>query len=175
MRLAVRCALLMFWIVAGLQAQQQPAMDNASCTFADGKEVSLRYERVSAEQHKLAAGMLFTPGASPMLLFTQTKLTFGDSEVPAGAFRVYLIPAKEKWVLVVNKNVAPGSSYDEKADLARVPMQLGKIPTARRHFALGFVHTAPRQCELRAYYGTTGAWADFMEKTEPAQESYKAN
>ena len=174
MQRVVKCALFLTWIVASLPAQQESSADNASCTFADGKEVSIRYERVSADQHKLATGALFTPGGAPMLLFTQTPLAFGDSKIPAGAFRVYLIPEKGKWILVVNKNVAPGSSYDEKEDLARVPMQLGEIGTARKHFLLGFAHIAPRHCELRVYYGTAGAWADFKEQ-EPTQQSYKAN
>jgi hypothetical protein len=151
-------------VVACVQAQQQSSTDGASCTFADGKEVSIRYQRVVADQHKLTAGALFTPADSPMLLSTQVPLTVGGAAIPPGAFRVYFIPEKGKWILVINKNITPRDAYDEKQDLIRVPMEVGEVSVARKRLLLVFAHSAPNECDLRAYYGTSGAWADLKEK-----------
>jgi hypothetical protein len=49
-----------------------------------------------------------------MTLFTEAQLNFAGATIPVGAYTVYPIPAKDKWTLVVNKNVTPGSAYDEK-------------------------------------------------------------
>jgi hypothetical protein len=90
-----------------------------------------------------------------MLLFTQTGLRIGGAQIPAGAFSLFVIPGHDDWTLVVNRNVPEGSEYDEAQDLARTPMKTGE---------LYFAHVAPRQCNLRLYYGKTGAWAELQEQ-----------
>ena len=98
-----------------------------------------------------------------MLLFTQAPLSVGGSEIPPGAFSLYLMQEKQIQTLVISKNVTPGSDYDEKQDLARVQMQTGKIGTAVKQVEVLFAHVAPQQCNLRVYEGNTGAWAEFKE------------
>jgi len=37
------------------------------------------------------------------VLFTPAALILEKSQIPAGAFSLYLIPQKDRWILVVNK------------------------------------------------------------------------
>ena len=55
-------------------------------------------------------GQVSEHGDSPMDLFTQVGLSTGNSEIPIGAYRVYIIPDKKSWTLVINKNVAAAAS-----------------------------------------------------------------
>ena len=159
---ALLCSLVGIGTACAQTAQAAPA--NAVCTFADGQQMSLRYTRPSGSgKQKLPMGQVWAPGDSPMDLFTQVGLSTGNSEIPIGAYRVYIIPDKKSWTLVINKNVAAGSKYDQQQDLVRVPMQIGHLGTAVS-FEASFAHMAPKQCNLRIYYGKIGTWAEFTEK-----------
>jgi len=107
---------------------------------------------------------LWTPGKTPMLLFTEAALSVGTSEIPIGAYSVYVIPQKGSWTLVLNKNVTAGSKYDEHQDLLRAPMQIGQVDQPEKQFRVLFGHLSPKVCGLRMYYGKTGSWMEFQEK-----------
>jgi hypothetical protein len=47
-----------------------------------------------------------------MWLFTQAPLSVATSEIPIGAYSIYIIPDKEDWILIVNKNVSAHSNYN---------------------------------------------------------------
>jgi hypothetical protein len=143
----------------------QPATSTAVCTFADQKQMSVRYNQLVVDKKdELPLGKLWTPGDAPMDLFTETPLLLNSKEIPVGAYRVYLIPEKDKWTLIVNKDVTAGSKYDEQQDLVRAPMQTGKLPQAEPRFSIYFGHIAPKQCSMRVDVGKTRAWVDFDEK-----------
>jgi hypothetical protein len=97
-------------------------------------------------------------------LFTQTALTLGNSEIPPGAYSLYVIPAKENWSLVVNKNVTPDSKYDAAQDLARTSIETGELGNPLKQPKVAFAHIGPKQCNMRLYYEKTGTWAEFHEK-----------
>lgn len=141
----------------------QPA--TAACTFADGKQMSVRYQRSPiGEKDKLPIGDLWTPGGSPMILFTQTPVLVGGSEIPVGAYKMYLVPANKEWTLVINKNVDANSKYDEQEDIVRVTMQLGSMSSPVKRVKVAFGHIAPKQCNMRILYAKKGGWAEFKEK-----------
>lgn len=154
--------LLFTGLLAAAVAQQAPSDATAFCTFQDGKQISVQYDKASVKKANLSSGKMWTPGDKPMVLFTQTDLTVGNTVVPVGAYSVYLIPAKDKWTLVINKSVKPGQ-YNEQQDLVREPMDVGQISEAQP-FSLVFAHVAPKQCNLRIYDGKTGTWAELKEK-----------
>ncbi len=143
---------------------QAPSTSTAACDFQDGRELSVRHNSDEANpgKTKLPEGQLWTPGGAPMFLFTDVPLSIGNSNVPAGAYSVYVIPEKGSWTLVLNKKVTGADKYDQAQDLARVPMQIGQL-SAPEKFAIAFGHVAPKQCNMRIYYGKTGAWAEFKE------------
>jgi Protein of unknown function (DUF2911) len=135
-----------------------------ACSFDDGTEISVRYDPSAAGHDKdLPNGKLF-PVGSPMLIFTQSETVIGGSTVPIGAFSLYVIPGKDTWTLIVNRNVTPGAKYDQTQDLARAPMETAKLPQPLSEIKVSLGHMGPKRCELRFYYGKVGAWAELNEK-----------
>ena len=167
MRTRACCFALIFSLLAfGLSAfaAAKPDPETTTCTFEDGNEISARYTPTTTDKEKLQSGKIWTPGGSPIVLFTTTETTVASSTIPVGAFSLYVIPAKDRWTLIVNRNVNAESKYDERQDLARAPMELGQLGEPAKQLQLAFVHVAPKECNLRIYFGKDGAWAEFKEK-----------
>jgi hypothetical protein len=165
MRRFVSCATFLFAVVTLVAAQSASGnLANTSCTFQDGKELSLRYDAGATKSKiRVPEGKLWSPGGQPMALFTQVGLQVGDSEIPIGAYNAYLIPQHNNWVFVVNKSVGNGSKYDEREDVLRAPMQAGHLSESQP-LSIVFGHIAPKQCNLRIYLGKIGTWVEFKEK-----------
>lgn len=161
MRLLLHFTFSVFLIAAPLAVAQNTSAD---CTFDDGKQLSIRYNDVDAKKSP-PNGKTWSPGDKPMTLFTQTDLMLGDSTIPAAAYTVYLVPGSETWTLVVNKNVQPGSSYDQKQDVAKVQMPVASLGSPTDKLQLVMAKRGPKQCNLRVYYAKTGTYgAEFKEK-----------
>jgi len=147
------------WLLA--QAGNPPS-STTTCNLEDGRQVQIRYNPVTAKE-KVANGKPWTPGGTPMTLFTEAPLSLGSSTIPIGAYTVYPIPARDHWTLVVNKNVTPGAAYDEKQDIARATMETDQVPQANETLEVAFAHVGAR-CTLRIYIGKTASFADFTAK-----------
>jgi len=167
MRSFLLCAVLLGSGALALPAAaQQPSPSQTAvttCTFADGKEISLRYNPANPRE-QMPSNKPWGPGGSPMYLFTQASVTVGNTTIAPDAYSVYVIGGREPWKLVINKDVKIGSKYDASKDLVRVPMDSGELPSPEKELRPYFVHAAPQQCNLRLYYQKTGAWAEFKEK-----------
>ncbi|HEV2714567.1 MAG TPA: DUF2911 domain-containing protein [Terriglobales bacterium] len=167
MLMRILCAVLLYQgmlATAGLAQDTKQEAATTTCTFEDGSEISVRYIPVETNREKIQNGKVWAPGGSPMVLFTPAALTLEKSQIPAGAFSLYLIPQKDRWTLVVNKNVSAGNRYDERQDIARAAMEMGQLGEPTSTLELSFGHMGPKHCSLRVYFGKTGGWAEFLEK-----------
>jgi hypothetical protein len=162
--------LLVMGIVDGfvfpqtLFSQDSAETDQAAsvCTFADGRELTVRYNRAAYDPKKeLPVGKVWAPGDSPMSIFTESALRVGNADLPIGAYNMFFIPGRDNWTLIINKNVASGSAYDDKQDIVRIPMPTGKLPQAEKNLSIYLGHIAPKRCEMRVDFGKTRA--DGME------------
>lgn len=89
----------------------------------------------------LPLGELWRAGAN-----AATKLTLSQDakvagkDVSAGTYAVFIIPAKDQWTFILNKNPNQGGTdnYDEKLDQLRVRIKPDKAPKTER---LTFVFT----------------------------------
>lgn len=162
----VSCSALLGVLAVACWPQAPTSNQQTSvCTFDDGGQVSVRYDAVAAHGEHLPLGRVWSPGESPIYLFTSTPVQAGQTKIPVGAYSLYVIPEKNAWTLVVNKDVSD-KKYDPQKDLVRVPMDLGSVDEAVKNVQLALGHVAPRQCTLRLYYGKTGAWAVFSESQD---------
>jgi hypothetical protein len=153
-----------FFLCSGLAAQSGNAPSSTTtCTLEDGRQVYVRYNAVATNKEKISNGKPMVPGGQPMTLFTEAPLTLGTSAIPIGAYTVYPIPARDHWTLAVNKNVTPGSAYDEKQDIARAPMETAQVAQPSDALEVAFAHVGAR-CTLRVYIGKTASFADFTAK-----------
>jgi Protein of unknown function (DUF2911) len=155
---AVMSALAL--IAVGSAQQSEPSA--ATCTLDDGRQVYIRYNPVTAKNDKAPNGKPWTPGGAPMTLFTEVQLTLGASTIPVGAYTVYPIPGKP-WTLIVNKNVTPGSPYDEKQIIARAPMETDQMDQAQDSLEVAFAHVGEK-CTLRIYFGKAASFVPFIAK-----------
>jgi hypothetical protein len=150
-----------FCLLAAICSAQSENSSTASCTLDDGRQLYIRYNAVTSKTDKAPNGKPWTPGGTPMTLFTEAQLTLGGTTIPIGAYSVYPIPAKDKWTLVVNKNVTPGSAYDEKQDLARAPMETDQVSQPAEALEVAFAHVGDK-CTLRIYFGKAASFAPFI-------------
>jgi hypothetical protein len=150
-------------LTAVCPAQQAEPSSTASCNLEDGRQVYIRYNPVTPKGEKVANGKPWAPGGAAMTLFTEAPLTLAGSAIPVGAYTVYPIPARDKWTLVVNKNVTAGAAYDDKQDIARAPMETDPVSQPSDTLEVAFAHVGPK-CTLRIYFGKTATFADFLAK-----------
>lgn len=147
------------------QSASTAKLAEAVCTFDNNKQMKVEYSTSSpSREEEFHNGKLWEPGGSPMFLFTETALTLGNSDIPAGAYSLYVVPEKRTWTLIVNRNATAAGKYDEKQDLVRTSMETGQIGSPANTVQIAFDHIGPRQCNLRVYYQQTGAWAEFHER-----------
>jgi hypothetical protein len=169
MRVLAVCIILIgqsvFALAAAAQAGPPDPTATATCDFQDGREITAQYySAVISDRDQPHNGKVWLPGGSPITLYTQIPLVLNRVEIPVGAYSMYVIPNKKEWTLIVNKNVTSPKIYDEKQDLVRAPMELGGVNSPPKQLDLSFAHVAPKQCSIRLYYETVGAFVEFNEK-----------
>jgi hypothetical protein len=156
-------------ILTPIGAPQQTAADSltgsAVCTFDDGKQLSTRYNPVAFGRTEGApTGKVWAPGGLAMTFFTEAGVTLGNTQVPAGAYTMYLMPGKKDWTLIISRNVTIDRQYDKNQDLVRAPMQTGELSQAEGQLKVFFGHTGPKRCEMNLDYGKNRAWIEFAQK-----------
>jgi hypothetical protein len=150
---------------AAEQADSDDKIVTASCDFDDGKEISAQYDSSAmSPKDEPRSGKVWLPAGSPITLYTQVPIILNHVEIPIGAYSMYVLPNKKEWTLIVNKNVTNPKTYDDKQDLVRARMELGGVNSPPKQLHLSFAHVAPKQCSIRLYYETTGAFVEFNER-----------
>lgn len=152
--------------VSSLVAQTPPAKKAASTggvsphettsAVIDGNRVTLVYGRPSTKNPKTGEprkvwgelvpwGKVWRTGSDEAtMLVTQKPIVFGSATVPAGAYTVWTIPNEDGTaVLILNKQLGQWGAaksfqtvYDEKNDLARVPMQREPLSPPAEQFTM---------------------------------------
>jgi hypothetical protein len=138
----------------------ETAEQEVNCSFEDGHSIRLQY---SPEPYALRKAEAWTPGNKPVALFLDTGISIGGVVLPVGAYGLYILPDKKAWTLIVNKSAKGGSDYDKTQDLARLQMESGDLGHQVAVPQLALAHTAPAQCSLRVYAGSTMAWGEIKE------------
>ena len=137
----------------------------ATCNFASGKQVSLRYNVIAAGRGEgLPMGKVWMPGGSAMALFTDATLVVAGAEIPPGGYTAYLLPDKKGWKFIISRNAALGRPYDDRQDLVRAPMEAGTLSQGEEHLKFMFARAGPKQCEMNTDFGKTKAWLVLAEK-----------
>jgi hypothetical protein len=77
---------------------------------------------------------------------------------------MFIVPEEKSWTLVISKSTDTSGKYDEAQDLARIPMEFGKLPEAEPAFTAYFAHVAPDECNLRLDLENARAWVAFKLK-----------
>ena len=171
---SVALVLLMSALVfAQNDAKKPPASPpgTASYSFADGKKVSIDYSRPYAKGRKIMGGLVpfgqvWRTGANSATSFvTDTDVTIGGTNVPAGKYTIYTLPGEMAWKLIINKQTGQwGTKYDQSQDLARIDMVATKLSTPMEQFTISFDKTGDDSAKLKLEWENTSATVDVKEK-----------
>ncbi len=166
--------LLMVTIVSAAQQDKSkrpspPA--NAECKFSDGKTIKVDYSSPRMKGRKIFGdlvpfGKIWRTGANEATTFvTDTDVTLGGKDIPAGSYTMFTIPNEDKWTLIINKKTAEwGIPYKYEADeLARVDMKVAKTPAPVENFTIAFDPKGDT-CTMRLEWENTQASIDVKEK-----------
>jgi hypothetical protein len=137
-----KLVLFLFVVLAvtELQAQKLPALDASPADYAwlppNRKDpvAKVIYGRPSKKGRTILGGTepygkVWRLGANEA---TEIKLykdvTFGDKTVKAGTYTMYAIPTENEWTIIINSKLDTWGaySYDEKLDVARIKVPVGK-------------------------------------------------
>ena len=173
--------LLCLTVVAIAQEKGPPKSPpaDAECKFSDGKTVKVHYSSPRMRGRKIYGdlvpyGKVWRTGANEATSFvTDTDLTVGGKDVPAGSYTIFTVPAEApgKWKLIVNKatgewgvNKQEGYTYDA-TELARIDMNATTaLDTPVEQFTISLPNKGGDTCTLRFDWEKTRAEVDVKEK-----------
>jgi hypothetical protein len=167
-------SILMMVVVASAQQDKSkrpspPAQ--ASCKFSDGKSITVDYSSPRMKGRKIFGGLVpygqvWRAGANEATTFvSDTNLSVGGKDVPAGSYTIFAIPDPDKWTLIISKKTGEwGVPYPgQENDLARTDMKASKASGPVENFTMGFDQQGST-CTLRMEWETTRATVDLNEK-----------
>jgi hypothetical protein len=163
----VLCVPLLF-------AQGTTSQATATCNFDAAKGIAVEYQRMTVNVdkpvfgHEIAYDKVWAPGGKPLTLFVNAAVTVGGQAVPAGAYTMFVVPDQKQWTLIISKSTDTSGGYDQREDLARIPMEFGELSHPESQFSIYFAHVAPDQCSMRLDLEKARAWAIF-EGESPAK------
>src|SRR5437764_12211455 len=167
--------LLCLTVVAIAQEKGPPKSPpaDAECKFSDGKTVKVHYSSPRMRGRKIYGdlvpyGKVWRTGANEATtLVTDTDLTVGGKDVPAGSYTIFTVPNQDKWTLIINKKTGEwGTPYKkeyESDELARLDMQVSKVAAAVENFTIAFDQEGGN-CTMRLDWENTRASIQFAEK-----------
>ena len=125
--------------------------------------IELSYSRPGMKGRKIFGdlvpfGKVWRTGAN-----NATTLTFGDdisigsTTIPAGKYGFFTIPDKDKWTLIISKqlDVTSPTAYKPDQDVLRFMVEPTKMKDAIETFTMQFANVKPNSCELQIMWENT--------------------
>jgi len=170
---AALCLGAVVVVAAGRQdkASRPSPPAKAECKLTGGKAVTVDYSSQRAKGRKIFGGIVpfdkvWRAGANEATSFvTDSDLTVGGTEVPAGKYTLFVIPEASKWSLIISKTTGEwGTAYSgPAADLARIDMKVTKLPAPEENFTIAF-DQGEASCTMRMDWETTRASVNVAKK-----------
>lgn len=138
------CLLFAFAVVAD-EPKKKPLSPSAKAhATIGGKSITIDYSAPSKRGRAIMGGLVpygkvWRTGANAATtLVTEGDLMIGSLHVPAGKYTLFTIPGEKNWTLIVSRQHGQwGTSYDEKQDLGRVPMNVKSVKETVETFTVG--------------------------------------
>jgi hypothetical protein len=143
----------------------------ADCKLSDGKTVHIDYSSPRVKGRKIYGGLVpygqvWRAGANEATtLVTDTNLSVGGKDVPAGSYTLFTVPKEDKWTLIISKKTGEwGVPYPgESDDFARVDMEASKLGSPMENFTIA-LNSKGSACTLQMDWENTRATVDLTEK-----------
>ncbi len=144
---------------------------SADCKLADGKTIKSDYSSPRMKGRKIFGGLVpygevWRTGANDATtLVTDTDLTIGGKDVPAGSYTIFTVPSEDKWTLIISKKTGEwGIPYKYESDeLLRTDMKVEKLAAPMENFTIVF-HSHGSACMMHFQWENTNAWVELAEK-----------
>jgi len=144
---------------------------SATCDLGGGKTIKTDYSSPRMRGRKIYGdlvpfGEVWRAGANEATTFvTSADVVVGGKTVPAGSYTFFIVPAADKWTLIINKKTGEwGIPYKYESDeLARVDMKVSQLPSPVEDFTITYDKSA-NVCTLRMDWETTRASVDIAAK-----------
>ncbi len=125
--------------------------------------VELSYSRPAAKGRKIYGdlvpfGSVWRTGANNATTLTfSDEVTIGGQKVPAGKYGLVSIPDKDKWTLIITKqlDVTSPAAYKSENDVVRVEAKASRMDEKLESFTMQFAEVKPTSCELRIMWENT--------------------
>jgi hypothetical protein len=164
------CTLFFIGIAVLTAAAQQDKSKRPSppaqtdCALANGTKIHVDYSSPRMNGRKIYGGLVpygevWRAGANEATTFVISgDANVGGKNVPAGKYTIFVVPAADKWTLIVNKKTGEwGIPYNYESDeLVRADMQVSTLNSPVEDFTIGFDH-AGGTCTLHMDWETTRA------------------
>ena len=169
------CTVLALSILAtaqmGGEKQRPSPAAGAQCKFSDGKSIKVNYSSPRAKGRKIFGdlvpfGEVWRTGANEATTFvTDTNLSIGGKDVPAGNYTMFSVPAQDKWTLIINKKTGEwGIPYKYEGDeQGRYDMSVSKTSGPVENFTISF-HEMGNGCHMYLDWENTRATIELSEK-----------
>jgi DUF2911 family protein len=137
----------------------------------NGKKITVAYGRPSLKGRKVGVdlapfGQVWRTGADEAtVLNTEADLTIGNLAVPKGKYAIFTLPSETGWRLIINKVADQWGAfkYDEKQDLGRVDMKVGKTSAPVEQFTITLAKSG-KGGVMKLEWENTSASVDFQVK-----------
>jgi hypothetical protein len=132
-------------LIGAVAAQGNRVSPHETTELAIGaKKITVTYGRPSMKGRKIVGGLVpfgqvWRTGADEAtVLKTDADLTIGNLAVPKGSYAIFTLPTQSGWKLIINKvaDQFGAFNYDEKQDLGRVDMKIGKTSAPVEQFTI---------------------------------------
>jgi len=148
-----------------------PSPPDSSVLVINDKRLSVNYSRPSMRGRKIMGsvvpyGVVWRTGANAATSFvTQTDIVVSGVKIPRGSYSLYTLPSSNQWKLIFNKQTGQwGTVYNEKLDLARIPLNKKNLKQPVEKFTITLERTAEKSGVIKLVWEKTQLSVDFQLK-----------
>ncbi len=146
-----------------------PSPRDSTELILNGKHLSVDYGSPSMRGRKIMGsvvpyGKVWRTGANAATRFTtQADLILGNVKLPHGSYTLYSLPSSKQWKLIINKQTGQwGTVYDEKLDIARIPLKKTTLAHVAEKFTMTLERTSDKSGVMKLFWEKTQLSIDFQ-------------
>jgi hypothetical protein len=136
--------------------------------------IELSYSRPGVKNRKVFGdlvpyGKVWRTGANSATTITfENDVTVGTAKVPAGTYGLLTIPDKDKWTIILTKqlDVTSPAAYKQESDAARVEVKPMAMKDKMETFTMNFANITSSTCELDIMWENTAVAVPISEDVE---------
>jgi Protein of unknown function (DUF2911) len=148
-----------------------PSPRDSAELILSGKRLSVDYGRPSTRGRRIMGSVVpydkvWRTGANAATGFTtQADLVLGNVKLPHGSYTLYSLPSSAQWKLIINKQTGQwGTVYNEKLDVARIPLKKKTLAKAAEKFTIILERTNDTSGVMKLAWEKTQLSVDFQIK-----------